>query len=203
LDEDPEPAFASTTHYVVVDPRGNIVSCTQSTSLHFGAGVIAPGTGVVMNDSMSNFGVVSDHGSNLIAPGKRARSTTSPSIVFRDGRPVLAIGVPGAQRIPIAMLQVLLDVLAFKRPLAEAIGDTRLHLLTPESSRDADNVWEMEKSYPAADVRGLGALGWKITLVEPAGTGRHFGGVNAIAIGADGTLTGYADPRRTNAAAGF
>lgn len=202
-DYDEEPAFASTTHFVVVDAKGNVVSCTQSTSLHFGAGVIAPGTGVVMNDSLSNFSFTSANSPNLVAPGKRARSTTSPSIVFREGRPVLAIGIPGAQRIPIAMMQVMLDVLAFQRPLADAIGDTRLHLLNPESSADPNNVWEVEASFPEPDAKALRALGWTVNKMEKAGTGRHFGGFTAIAIGNDGTLTGFADPRRTNAAAGY
>lgn len=198
-----EPAFASTTHFVVVDAKGNVASVTQSTSLHFGAGVIAPGAGVVMNDTMSYFAFNNPKSVNIVAPGKRARSTTSPSIVFQDGRPVLAIGIPGAQRIPIAMLQVLLDHLAFHRPLAEAIGDTRLHLLTPESSKETANVWEVESSLPESEVKALVALGWRVEKMEAPGTGRHFGGFNAIAIAPDGTLTGFADPRRTNAAVGY
>lgn len=202
-DFDEEPAFASTTHFVVVDAKGNVVSCTQSTSLHFGAGVIAPGTGVVMNDSLSNFSFTNAKSANTVAPGKRARSTTSPSIVFLEGRPVLAIGIPGAQRIPIAMMQVMLDHLAFQRPLAEAIGDTRLHLLNPEASTDPNNVWEVEASFPESDAKSLRALGWTVNKMEKAGTGRHFGGFTAIAIGPDGTLTGFADPRRTNAAVGY
>ncbi|MES2693652.1 MAG: gamma-glutamyltransferase [Verrucomicrobiota bacterium] len=203
IDYDEEPLAGSTTHFVIVDAKGNVVSCTQSTSLHFGAGVIAPGTGVVLNDTLSNFGVTNTKAVNMIAPGKRARSTTSPSIVFRDGQPVLAIGVPGAQRIPIALLQVLLDHLAFKRPVADAIGDTRLHLLSPETSEGPHNVWEVEKSFPDADTKALTALGWQVKKVEAAGTGRHFGGVNAIAIGPKGVLTGIPDPRRTNAAVGY
>ncbi|HEY1107498.1 MAG TPA: gamma-glutamyltransferase, partial [Opitutaceae bacterium] len=203
LDYDEEPLAASTTHFVVVDAKGNVVSCTQSTSLHFGAGVVAPGTGIVLNDTLSNFGVTNAKSANMVAPGKRARSTTSPTILFRDGRPVLAIGVPGAQRIPIAMLQVLLDHLAFKRPVAEAIGDTRLHLLTPETSAEPNNQWEVERSFPDADAKALVALGWQVRKVEAAGTGRHFGGINAIILAPDGTLTGLADPRRTNAAVGY
>ncbi len=203
LDYDEEPLAASTTHFVVVDGKGNVVSCTQSTSLHFGAGVVAPGTGIVLNDTLSNFGVSNTKAVNMVAPGKRARSTTSPTIVLRDGKPMLAIGVPGAQRIPIALLQVLLDHLAFKRPLADAIGDTRWHLLTPETSAEANNQWEVERSFPESEARALTSLGWRVRGVEAAGTGRHFGGINAIAIAPDGTLTGFADPRRTNAAAGY
>ncbi|QYM78516.1 gamma-glutamyltransferase [Horticoccus luteus] len=198
-----EDVHASTTHFVIVDGAGNVVSVTQSQSLHFGAGVMAPGTGVVMNDSLSNFAVVNAGSVNIAAPGKRPRSTTAPTIVVRGGRPLLAIGLPGAQRIPTAMLQTLLDYFAFHRPLADSIGDTRLHLLSPVTARDPNNVWEVEASFPDEEQKMLEALGWKVVKKEAAGRGRYFGGINAIEVGADGALTGYADPRRTNAAAGF
>ena len=121
---------------------------------------------------------------------------------MRDGRPVLAIGLPGSTRIPTAMLQVLLDRLALNRPLADAIGDTRVHYVAPYRSEDTE-VFEAEDSLPASEVASLRARGWKVALPEEAGRGRRFGGVNAIELNADGTLTGYADPRRTNAAAGY
>ncbi len=196
-------AANSTTHFSIADAQGNVVSATQSTSLHFGAAVIAPGTGIVMNNTMSNFSYPGTRSVNAPAPGKRPRSTISPTIVLRENRPVLAIGLPGADRIPTAMLQVLLDYLAFKRPLAEAIGDTRVHLDSPSTLTAATNLWEVEDSFSDADAAALTALGWDVKKFEPVGKGRHFGGVNAIEVAADGTLTGYADPRRTNAAAGY
>ena len=124
----------------VPDSAGNIVCATQSQSLHFGAGVVPPGTGVVMNDSMSNFAYTNPESVNYVAPGKRARSTISPSIVFRAGKPIFAIGIPGAARIPTAMLQALLDRLTLNRPLAEAIGDTRMHYVTPLNSNERSPV---------------------------------------------------------------
>jgi gamma-glutamyltranspeptidase/glutathione hydrolase len=197
-----ESATAATTQWMVVDAAGNIACCTQSQSLHFGAGVVPAGTGVVMNDSMSNFAYADAKSLNFVAPGKRPRSTISPAIVERDGRPLFAIGVPGAARIPTAMLQVLLDRLALDRPLADAIGDTRMHFVAATKEGEPA-TFEAERSFPAAEAQGLRARGWKVVLPEDAGVGRHFGGVNAIEFKADGTLTGYADPRRTNAAAGY
>jgi gamma-glutamyltranspeptidase/glutathione hydrolase len=197
-----ESPMAATTHFLVADAAGNVVCATQSQSLHFGAGVIPPGTGVVMNDSMSNFAYTNPESVNYVGPGKRPRSTISPSIVFRDAKPVFAIGIPGAARIPTAMLQVLLDRLTLNRPLAEAIGDTRMHYVTPLNTTDAFSI-EGERSFPAADAAALVKLGWRVVLPEDAGRGRHFGGVNAIELNADGSLTGYADPRRTNAAVGY
>lgn len=197
-----ESEMAATTHFIVVDREGNIVCATQSQSLHFGAGVVPPGTGVVMNDSMSNFSFTDAKSINYVARGKRSRSTIAPTIVLRGGKPEFAIGIPGASRIPTALLQTLLDRLVFERPLGEAIGDTRVHYLSP-FRRDESEAFEAEQSFPHAEAQALQAAGWKVRLAEPAGTGRYFGGINAIEFNADGSLTGYADPRRTNAAAGL
>jgi gamma-glutamyltranspeptidase/glutathione hydrolase len=197
-----ESAMAATTHFIVVDRHGNIVCATQSQSLHFGAGVVPPGTGVVMNNSMSNFSFADARSINSVAPGKRSRSTIGPTIVLRGGKPDFAIGIPGASRIPTALLQVLLDRLALRRSLAESIGDTRIHF-SASVRREESELFEAEQSFPRAESLALQAKGWKVNLPEPAGTGRHFGGINAIEFNADGSLTGYADPRRTNVAAGY
>jgi len=195
-----ESVHASTTHFAVVDGQGNVVCATQSQSLHFGAGVVA--AGVVMNDSMSNFAFVEETNPNFIAPGRRPRSTITPTLVFKNDRPILAIGIPGAARIPTAVLQGVIDILVFGRPVVEAIGDTRLHWYNPLERGKPDAI-EAEKSLGTAEVNGLKALGWDVDLREAPGTGRHFGGLNIIEIRPDGTLVGYADPRRTNAAIGY
>ncbi|MEY2880832.1 MAG: hypothetical protein RLZZ15_3212 [Verrucomicrobiota bacterium] len=197
-----ESQMAATTHWIVVDAQGNIACGTQSQSLHFGAGVIPPGTGVVLNDSMSNFSLTDPKSPNALAVGRRPRSTISPTIVFRGEKPAFAIGIPGAARIPTAMLQGLLDRLVFERPLAEAIGDTRWHFSAPLRKEDGE-VFEAERSFPAATAAALRAKGWRVVLPEEPGHGHHFGGLNAIEFNANGTLTGLADPRRTNVAAGY
>ncbi len=197
-----EDPTASTTHFVVADRFGNIVCATQSQSLHFGAGVVPPGTGVVMNNSMSNFAFIGPETPNYVAPGKRPRSTIAPTIVLRGGKPAFALGLPGSSRIPTAMLQVLFDHLALGRPLAAAIGDTRIHFSAP-FRRDEVEAFEAEQSFPQPEALALQERGWRVTLREPAGTGLYFGGLNVIVCNADGTLTGLADPRRTNVAAGY
>ena len=197
-----ESAMAATTHFIVVDQHGNVVCATQSLSVHFGAGVVPPGTGVVLNNSMSNFDYKDPSNPNYLAPGRRPRSTIAPTLVLLRGQPILALGVPGATRIPTAMLQVLLDHLVLNRRLADAIGDTRFHFMIPWKEGEVF-TFEAEQSFPAFQADLLHALGWKIDLSEPAGRGRHFGGVNAVELAPDGTMTGYADPRRTNTAVGY
>jgi gamma-glutamyltranspeptidase / glutathione hydrolase len=122
--------------------------------------------------------------------------------VMQDGKPLLALGVPGSTLIPTAMFQVLLDRLAFGRPLEEAIGDTRVHFMIPWRAGQTETL-EAEQSLPAGVATAMQARGWRNNLREPAGRGRRFGGVNAVEISGDGTLRGYADPRRTNTAAGY
>lgn len=197
-----ESAMAATTHFLVADAAGNIVCATQSLSLHFGAGVVAPGTGVVLNDSMSNFAFHAPGSINGPAPGKRPRSTIAPTLVLRDGRPVLALGIPGSSRIPTAILQVLLDRLVLQRPMADAIGDTRVHFDRNWRKNDEESI-QAETSLPAITAETLRRMGWKVELEEAPGTGHTFGGINAIEPNPRGGYTGYADPRRTNLAVGY
>jgi gamma-glutamyltranspeptidase/glutathione hydrolase len=191
---------ACTTHFAVMDREGNVVCATQSQSLHFGAGVVA--AGVIMNDSMSNFAFNDERSPNFVAPYRRPRSTITPTLVLREGRPVFAIGVPGASRIPTAVFQTLVDVLVLGRPLEEAIGDTRVHWQDSLEPKRADAI-EAEDTLDPQVVSALRLRGWDVRLREPAGTGRTFGGINVIAISGEGEIRGYADPRRTNAALGY
>lgn len=200
INRDGDLLQACTTHFAVIDGNGNIVCATQSQSLHFGAGVVA--AGVVMNDSMSNFAFSDERSPNFVAPRRRPRSTITPTIVMKEGRPVMAVGVPGASRIPTAIFQTLVDVLVFDRPIEEAVGDTRVHWQNPLDPKRLDAI-EAEATLGADVVTALRRLGWDVSLREPAGTGRTFGGINVISLSGDGEIRGYADPRRTNAARGF
>lgn len=188
-----------TTHFVVVDAAGNIVCATQSLSLHFGAGVVAPGTGVVMNNTMSNFSYRPGSANSALA-GRRPTSTIAPIIVFEEGRPILALGLPGSTRIPSGLLQVLADHLLLKRGLAEAIADTRMQWVDVVGSRK--NRFESENTLAQSVQEELRTRGWEVDAKRVPGGGSHFGGVNAITLNPDGSRTGYADPRRTNAAIG-
>ncbi len=191
---------SSTSHLVVADADGNVVSLTQSLSLHFGASVIAPGTGVLLNDSMSNFATHDPGAVNYAGAGKRARSTIAPVIVTEDGRPWLALGIPGGQRIPTTTLQLLWRVLDRGEPLDEAFAASRFHLRRPLGARQPPNIVDVEEGIPLAWRDGLTAAGWKV-VVKPR-DGHYFGGGNAVQYREDGRLLAVADPRRTNAAAG-
>lgn len=188
-----------TTHFVVVDGRGNIASVTQSLSHHFGSGVTAAGTGILLNNSLTNFSYRGRGGVNYAAGGKRPRSTIAPMLVLRDGVPELAFGLPGGGRIPTTTLAFLVDVLVFGRPVGEAIAAPRLHLRRDAAAQARSRVIEVEAGVDGALVAALEALGWEVERVADT---EYFGGLNAVEIGVGG-LTGWADQRRTNAAVGY
>ena len=183
---------ASTTHLIIIDAKGDIVCCTQSLGIHFGSAVVAPGDGFLLNADIDNFVVSTPTSKNFIAPGKWPRSTMTPTIVFKDGNPYLAIGSPAGQRIPVAVLQVALDVLDFHRPLEDAIRAARFHL---RHADPAANDLDIEsQSDPSLDVE-LTRMGWQTHRRDDGDF--YFGSVNAALI--DGShVVGVADQRRTS-----
>ena len=191
---------ASTSHLLVVDRAGNMVSLTQSLSLHFGASVIAPGTGILLNDSMSNFATHHPDAVNHVGAGKRARSTIAPIIATKAGRPWLALGIPGGQRIPTTTLQLLWRLIDDEATLLEAFAASRFHLLRPLRFDAQENVIQYEADASSHWVEELAARGWK--LESRPRDGHYFGGGGAAVYAGDGAIVGVADPRRTNFAAG-
>ncbi|MDR5739404.1 gamma-glutamyltransferase [Caballeronia sp. LZ016] len=156
------PEKAETTHFSVVDKWGNAVSNTYTINGYFGSGVIAEGTGIVLNDEMDDFsakpGVANMFGvvgsdANAIAPRKRPLSSMTPTILTKDDKVAMVIGTPGGSRIFTSIFQVLSNVYDFRMPLADAVGATRFHhqLLPPNTiyqepyhQLDADVVKELE-----------------------------------------------------------
>ena len=186
---------ACTTHLIIVDGFGNIACVTQSLGLHFGSGVVAGGTGVLLNADVSNFGFTKGT-ANAIAPGKWPRSTMTPTIFLKDGKPVLAIGSPAGQRIPTAVLQVSLDVLDYGRDLKDAIRAPRFHVV--KGGKTTNQIAIEAASAPDLETT-LGTLGWQVE--RHTAKDYYFGSVNAVQWRPDGTLTGVADQRRTSDAA--
>jgi gamma-glutamyltranspeptidase/glutathione hydrolase len=119
----------STTHLSVADRWGNVVSYTLTIEQTGGSGMVVPGHGFLLNNELTDFSpgppVAGVPDPNLPAPGKRPRSSMSPTIVFRDGRPLLAIGSPGGATIITTVLQILVDHLDLGAGLPEAIAAPR------------------------------------------------------------------------------
>ena len=127
---------SNTTHYSIVDKWGNAVSVTYTLNDWFGAKVTAAKTGVLLNDEMDDFtakiGVPNLYGlvqgeANAIAPGKRPLSSMSPTIISRDGKPVMVVGTPGGSRIITAVLHTILNVIDYDMNIQEAVDAPRFH----------------------------------------------------------------------------
>jgi gamma-glutamyltranspeptidase/glutathione hydrolase len=127
---------SNTTHYSIVDQWGNAVSVTYTINDWFGAKVTAAGTGILLNNEMDDFtskiGVPNLYGlvqgeANAIAPGKRPLSSMSPTIVTKDGKPVLVVGTPGGSRIITAVLHAILNVIDYGMNVQEAVDAPRFH----------------------------------------------------------------------------
>ena len=127
---------SNTTHYSIVDQWGNAVAVTYTLNDWFGAKVTAAGTGVILNDEMDDFtsklGVPNLYGlvqgkANVIAPAKRPLSSMSPTIVTKDGKPVMVLGTPGGSRIITAVLLTLLNVIDYGMNVQEAVDAPRFH----------------------------------------------------------------------------
>jgi len=125
-----------TTHYSVIDQFGNAVSNTYTLNFSYGSGMVAAGTGILLNNEMDDFsakpGVPNAYGliggeANAVAPLKRPLSSMTPTIVLKDGAPYLVTGSPGGSRIITTTMQLILNVIDHKMNIAEASAAPRVH----------------------------------------------------------------------------
>src|ERR671931_1224658 len=126
----------NTTHFSVVDRFGNAVANTTTLNLSYGVGLVAEGTGVLLNDELDDFaakpGAPNAFGlvggtANEPGPGKRPLSSMAPTIVLKDGKVFLVTGSPGGSRIITTVLQVITDVIDHRMSIADAVKAPRLH----------------------------------------------------------------------------
>jgi gamma-glutamyltranspeptidase/glutathione hydrolase len=188
---------SNTTHYSVVDASGNAVSNTYTLNFPYGVGLVAQGTGVLLNNELDDFtaapGASNAFGlvgfeANLPGPGKRPLSSMSPTIVLKDGKPVLVTGSPGGSRIISAVLQIVVDVIDYRMDVAAAVAAPRVHhQWMPDEVR-------VERGFPEEVLTELKAKGHKV--IEPLGQTS----ANSIAVTPTGLL-GAPDPRTRGAAA--
>jgi len=126
----------NTTHFSVVDRFGNAVANTTTLNLSYGVGLVAEGTGVLLNNELDDFaakpgapnafGLIGGE-ANAPGPRKRPLSSMTPTIVLKEGKPFIVTGSPGGSRIITTVLQVLVNVIDRKLPIAEAISEPRVH----------------------------------------------------------------------------
>ena len=188
---------SNTTHYSIVDGKGNAVSVTYTLNDWFGAKVTAAKTGVLLNDEMDDFtaklGVPNIYGlvqgeANAIAPGKRPLSSMSPTIVSKDGKPVMVVGTPGGSRIITAVLHTIINVIDYGMTVQEAVDAPRFHqqwlpnptniepyALSPDTKKILEGMGHVfgnpqPANHVAAILVGAPSIGGK-----PVGNNRYYG----------------------------
>lgn len=184
-----------TTHLSVVDREGNAVAMTTTVNYLFGACLVVPGTGILLNDEMDDFdagaGVPNAYGlvgsgANAPAPGKTPLSSMAPTFVFDpDGRLWLVVGAPGGSTIPTTVAQVISHLVDDGMSLAHALAAPRLHhQWRPDVLRVEPNGLEAETA------RALSARGHRLEVAE-----RPWGNAQAVRRREDGRWEAESDPR--------
>jgi gamma-glutamyltranspeptidase/glutathione hydrolase len=191
----------NTSHLSVVDKLGNAVSLTFTVNLSFGAGIVTPGTGIVLNNEMDDFAVAPDvpnafglvgGDANAIAPGKTPLSSMTPTIVTEQGQLRLVTGSPGGSTIITTVLQIILNVLVYGMDGQQAVASPRLH-----HQWLPDQVIVETFGFDPLTLAELQRRGQRIQ--ERSG----WGNANVIVRTPEGILKGAADPRGEGVAYGF
>jgi gamma-glutamyltranspeptidase / glutathione hydrolase len=192
---------SETSHLTVVDRDRNAISLTFTVNLSFGAGVVAAGTGIVLNNEMDDFATapqtpnaygLTGNSANAIAPRKTPLSSMTPTIVTENGQLRLAIGAPGGSTIITTVLQVLLNDLVYGMDIQRAIAAPRLHQQWLPTTTRIDR-W----GFDPLTVAELRRRGQGLEERDP------WGNANGIEVLPDGSLGGGADPRGEGIAAGY
>lgn len=176
-----------TTHFTIVDTKGNVALVTTGLGDLFGSGFSIPSLGFFLNAAMGDFTT----GANALEPLKRPASPMTPTIVLRDGRPFLALGARGGTSIPSTVLHVFLNVVVYGKSLTEAVAAPRYH-----HPAVPDEVLYERGLAPQQTIDALNALGHGLAARHPVGD------VHAILFEND-RLIAVADPRRGGSAGGF
>ncbi len=195
LDEEESP---HTTHFVVADGEGNIVTATQTLGGGFGSRIMPEGTGIWLNNSLS-FCTFEPKGGPMDAhPGRRKLSGDCPTIIMKNGKPWVALGTPGGHTIGQTVPQMVMNLVDFGMDIQEAIAAPRVSFAEP------DRIL-LEEGISPDVIRKLRAAGHKITVLKkPGGLGNAHG--LTIVYGKDGKpvkFYGASDPRGTGLAKGL
>jgi len=177
-----------TTHFTTADSEGNMVSWTSTIEQFFGTKLMVPDYGFMLNNELTDFDATPG-GPNEVQPNKRPLSSTSPTIVFRDGDPLMTVGSPGGKTIITTVAQIVQNVATFDMSLPEAIAEPRIY-----NDTDPEIFWE--ESVPRGVREDLSSLGH---AMEDEAT--ELGNAQAIMVD-DGEFLGAADFRREGAVDG-
>jgi gamma-glutamyltranspeptidase/glutathione hydrolase len=192
----PKKEGENTTHYSIIDRHGNAVAATVTLNLNFGLGLVAEGTGVLLNNELDDFalapGVPNAFGliggaANAPSPGKKPLSSMSPTILLKDGKVFMVTGTPGGSTIITTVLRVISGVIDHKLDVAQAVLLPRIHhQWMPDEVRGER---ALEQSMPPAQWIAFETYGHKVNFFNFT-----IGAANSILVTPEG-ITGVSDPR--------
>ncbi|MCB1956714.1 MAG: gamma-glutamyltransferase [Rhodocyclaceae bacterium] len=191
------PEGRNTTHFSVVDRWGNLVSFTSTIESAWGSGILVPGYGFLLNNELTDFNLrprrdaaTGDPGINDVAPGKRPRSSMAPTLILRDGHPLVAYGSPGGSTIINSVLNTTLNLIDHRMDIDTAIRSPRFSVTT------AEGMISCEPGLPAASIDSLARMGHRFPPgADPCRA--EIGSVQAVILDpGSGRQSGGADPRR-------
>lgn len=185
-----------TVHFSIVDKDRNIVAMTESIECYFGSGVVVEGTGFLLNDQMHDFDPEVG-GINSIEPGKRPPSNMAPTLILRDGEPLMALGGAGGPRIVSSIIAVITNTLDFGMSVRDAVAAPRFHAQNGEIS--------VEPAIAEGTRKSLTGMGHRVITREVDKTEWwYFGAVQAVMLDRKtGSIFEASDPRRDGEARGY
>ncbi|HYE80739.1 MAG TPA: gamma-glutamyltransferase [Clostridia bacterium] len=182
-----------TTHFSVVDKAGNLVAVTQTIDHFFGSCIVAEGTGIILNNQMSDFSFGCNK-ANSIAPCKKPLSSMSPTLILKEGKPFMVLGSPGGSKIISSLVQVISKVIDHNMEIQEAVE-------APRISDDTENKILYESRISDEAIKRLREMGHEALKIDA--WDRQMGSVQAVRFEDNGILCGAADPRRDGKALGY
>jgi gamma-glutamyltranspeptidase/glutathione hydrolase len=202
-----------TTHFSVVDKRGNIVSYTTTIEAGWGTGIMVPGYGFLLNNELTDFNftpalnpATGNPGANDVAPFKRPRSSMTPTILFKGKTPIAAYGSPGGATIINSVFQITLNLIDHRMAIQDAINAPRISVTSAAGGVTCEGVQPfMTPAFPQAALDGLKALGHTMPLAGGVPTCTStIGSVQSVVIDLQtGKQYGGADPRREGTVIGL
>lgn len=193
-----------TTHFSVVDKHGNVVSYTTTIEQGWGSGIMVPGYGFLLNNELTDFNMVptfnpatGNPGANDVAAFKRPRSSMSPTIVLKDGRPFAAYGSPGGATIINSVLNITLNLVDHGMTIQQAIDAPRISVTSAGGSVSMESGFSPDvisalRTLGHTSINVVGSIGSVQAVIIDLQTGKQYGGADSRR---EGTVIGLPRPR--------
>lgn len=190
-----------TSHFSIVDKYGNVVSFTTTMADSFGSGIMVPGYGFLLNDSLRVFSPTG--GPNAAGPGKRPMGSMTPVVLMKDGEPLAATGSFGANFIPSIVLNVVVDLIDHQMPLQQAVDASRLWIALSTGAWAWNTGRRGAPSFSLAEIDALRDLGPPRAMRVPNARDERFGSLASVGVDPDtfALLSAADDQRQADAVA--